>query len=54
MFKLIILFVSIMVILLTGCVPVTLTDDFPVPWGRRLVRFFFWEILRDMRRQGAI
>ncbi len=33
---------------------VTLTDDFPVPWGRRLVRFFFWEVLRDLRRQGAI
>jgi transposase len=33
---------------------VTLTPDFPVPWGRRLVKYYFWEFLRAICRRGVI
>ena len=33
---------------------VTLTPDFPVPWGSRLVSYYFYEFLHKLRRRGVI
>ena len=33
---------------------VTTSPDFPVPWGCRLVRYYFWEVLKDLRRKRVI
>ena len=33
---------------------VTLSEDFPVPWGRRLVSYYFYEFLHALRRRGVI